>query len=314
MYKKEFMWKLCKFQKLHKPPISMPSFYNGKRFFLTYPRCEQLPNELAIFLGQQAPVASYIIAREQHEDGAHHLHACVEFKQTARADVRWLDFQGHHPNKQDPRKWEACKQYCKKDGDFIEGPEEAVIRAAIDGLPPSEVVKAFTECDKWLDYCVSKRISYNYAIWYWNASRDDSFTITQETVVTGQMCQSLASFAFDGDRHRVLILKGESGCGKTTWAKKNAPLPALFVSHIDTLKRFDKNIHKSIIFDDIDFNHYPRTAQIHLVDYDNPRAIHVRYGTVEIPAQIPRIFTCNADPVTLTDTAIKRRCTMVNVK
>lgn len=292
----------------------MPSFFNGKRFFLTYPQCQHSPDELALFLGQQAPVAYYLVAREQHEDGNFHLHACVEFKSTQRHDVRWLDFNGHHPNKQDPRKWEACKTYCKKDGNFIEGPEEVLLRAALAGLPPSELVKAYTECDKWLDYCVSNRISYQYAMWYWNASRDDSFTIRQEDDVKGEMCQSLASFAFDRDRHRVLILKGESGCGKTTWAKKNAPKPALFVSHIDTLKRFNPDIHKSIIFDDVDFNHYPRTAQIHLVDYDNARAIHVRYGTVELPAGIPRIFTCNADPVLLTDAAIKRRCTLVNVK
>jgi len=292
----------------------MPSFYNGKQFFLTYPRCERSADELAQFLQSVATCSYYLIARELHEDGTPHLHACVQYVETLRGGVRLLDFEGHHPNKQDPRKWEACKQYCKKGGDFIEGPPDAIVRAALAGLAPSEVVRTFTDKAMWFDWCISKRITHGYAEWYWNSTREHDLTIDKDTVVAGQMCESLAGFAFDRDQHRVIVLKGESGCGKTTWAKTHAPKPALFVSHIDSLKRFQPGFHKSIIFDDVDFNHYPRTGQIHIADWENPRAIHVRYGTVEIPANTYKIFTCNFEPLTLTDEAIKRRVKVFHVK
>lgn len=292
----------------------MPSFYNGKRFFLTYPRCELLPEQLAEFLGRQAPVAYYLIAREQHEDGANHLHACVEFTSIQRHDNRWLDFDGHHPNKQDPRKWEACKQYCKKDGNFIEGPQEELFRQALSGMAPSQIVSTFSEKALWFDYCISNKITHAYAEWYWQNTRPDEFTVPDGFTSNGILCPALKSYSYDTNRDRVLIMKGPSGCGKTTWAQLNAPKPALFVSHIDTLKRFKPDLHKSIIFDDVDFTHYPRTAQIHIADFDNARAIHVRYGVIEIPAGIYKIFTCNTDPLTLTDEAIRRRVRVLNVQ
>lgn len=70
--------------------------------------------------------------------------------------------------------------------------------------------------------------------------------------------------------------------------------------------------HKSIIFDDVDFNHYPRTAQIHLCDFDNARDIHVRYGTAHIPAGIAKVFTCNEWPLS-SDPAVMRRVKRINV-
>lgn len=105
---------------------------------------------------------------------------------------------------------------------------------------------------------------------------------------------------------QCLVLRGPTGCGKTTWAKRNMPIPILFVSHIDTLKKFRTGFHKSIIFDDIDVKHYPRTGQIHLVDFENPRDIHCRHSTAHIPAGIYKCFTCNEWPL-IEDEAINRR-------
>lgn len=103
-----------------------------------------------------------------------------------------------------------------------------------------------------------------------------------------------------------LVLTGVSGIGKTEWAKSMFPNP-LFVSHMDDLRHFDANWHGGIIFDDMGFNHMPRTAQIHIVDIDNPRSIHVRYGVAHIPAGTKKVFTTNVNDIFSIDAAINRR-------
>jgi len=269
----------------------MPSFYNGKRFFLTYPQTNKLPQELVAFLQLQGPVKNYLVALEKHADGSPHLHACVEFTSVQRKPVSWLDFDGHHPNKQDPRNWAACRQYCKKDGDYLEGPEEA---AAVPDV--KEACLNFEIEEDWMAYCVEKRIPFAYATFFWNRLHADACTITSNDH-PGSMCAALTEFKFNPDVHRTLIIKGPSGCGKTTWAKRSLPLPILFVSHIDKLTEFRTGYHKSIVFDDVDLNHWPRTSQIHVVDFDNPRQLHCRYRCANIPAGIFKVFTCNEWPL-----------------
>lgn len=112
-----------------------------------------------------------------------------------------------------------------------------------------------------------------------------------------------------------LILWGESGIGKTQFAKALLP-GALLASHIDDLRSFDPGTHNGIIFDDMDFAHTPRTSQIHLVDFDEDRSIHCRYDVAFIPAGTQKIFTTNEAGgriVDLRDAAIKRRVRVVEL-
>jgi len=292
----------------------MPSFYDGKRFFLTYAQCGNSKEALLVHLACKADIAYYLIAQEKHKDGSAHLHCCVEFKGIQRHGVKWLDFEGKHPNKQDPRSWAACKTYCKKDGDFIE--TQAQEDVSSDEEPPemglSATCSEHATQESWYAYCVDRKISFSYAEFFWNRLHSDFATLL-EGAVEGTMVPELESLAYVQDG-KCLVLIGESGSGKTTWAKKVIPKPALFVSHIDELKSFRVGFHKSIIFDDVDFNHYPRTSQIHLVDFENPRAIHCRHAIARIPAGIFKIFTCNSDPLLLSDEAIRRRCRVVRMK
>lgn len=279
----------------------MPSFYNGKRFFLTYPQCEESKESLLEFLESKASVRSFVIAHEKHKDEGSHLHACVEFHRIERHGVDWLDFNGKHPNKQDPRKWEACMQYTKKDGDYIESNDRVRLEVSLE-----EVVALSSSETEWMQYCVDNKITFQYARWYWDRFADSCTTISSNEH-EGNMCDALRNLIFDDTSRKALVLKGMSGCGKTTWAKINAPKPCLFVSHLDQLKKFLPGYHKSIIFDDVSFTHIPRTAQIHLLDFDNTRAIHCRHSVATIPAGVHKIFTCNEWPVTRGDGAIERR-------
>lgn len=288
----------------------MPSFYNGKRFFLTYAQCSESKESLLEFLQSKAPIRSYVIASEKHKEEGMHLHACVEFKEVQRHAVDWLDFKGKHPNKQDPRKWAACEQYTKKDGDYIESRKREM---ELEGSLEEIVALAGTET-QWMQYCVDNKITFQYARWYWDRYANDQISILSNEH-EGLICESLKSLIFDATSRKALVLKGPSGCGKTTWAKINAPKPALFVSHLDQLKKFVPGYHVSIIFDDVSFTHIPRTAQISLLDFDNPRAVHCRHSVASIPAGIHKIFTCNEWPITRGDPAIERRirCFQINI-
>lgn len=101
------------------------------------------------------------------------------------------------------------------------------------------------------------------------------------------------------------VICGPSGWGKTEYAKALLP-KALFVSHIDELAGYNEE-HQGIIFDDMSFDHQPRTAQIHLVDQDNPRGIHIRYTVANIPANVKKVFLTNTPNLFTFDAAIERR-------
>ncbi|AXQ66588.1 MAG: replication protein [Circoviridae sp.] len=105
----------------------------------------------------------------------------------------------------------------------------------------------------------------------------------------------------EGSAH---VVYGPTGTRKTSYCVSKYP-EALFVRHMDDLKRYDR--HQVIIFDDMSFSHLPRTAQIHLVDWDQPSSIHIRYGTAIIPRHILKIFTTNIRDIFSEDAAIDRR-------
>lgn len=91
---------------------------------------------------------------------------------------------------------------------------------------------------------------------------------------------------------KTTLVYGNSNTGKTSFVKAHFNNP-LFCSHIDNLKRFDVTKHDAIIFDDMAFDHWPIASVIHLVDMDEERTIHIRYGTVTIPAGVQKVFTSN---------------------
>lgn len=90
----------------------------------------------------------------------------------------------------------------------------------------------------------------------------------------------------------TVFITGPAGIGKTQFAKAHFK-DALIVSHMDTLKQFDPNVHDGIIFDDMTFAHYPREAVIHLLDWEEDRDIHCRFQNAFIPKETRKIFCSN---------------------
>lgn len=113
------------------------------------------------------------------------------------------------------------------------------------------------------------------------------------------------------DRKKTLILWGPPGIGKTHFALALLNR-SLMISHLDQLKDLDPNHHDGILFDDMDFNYLPLSAQIHLTDTNFSRAIHIRYQTAVIPKDVPRIITTNKENGEVfnlsNEFGVRRRC------
>jgi len=92
---------------------------------------------------------------------------------------------------------------------------------------------------------------------------------------------------------KVLFLWGKTGLGKTQFAKALLP-EATIVRHRNQLNQCD--FSKGIIFDDFDVSHWPPSAVIHLLDWDEVSGIDVKYGMVTIPPRTRKIFTFNKRP------------------
>lgn len=93
---------------------------------------------------------------------------------------------------------------------------------------------------------------------------------------------------------KTIVLCGTSGIGKTQFALSHFEKP-LLVSHIDDLKKYSPTTNDGIVFDDMNFSHWPASACIHITDMDHARSINVKYGTATIPKGCGRIFTSNRE-------------------
>lgn len=220
---------------------------NAKSFFLTYPQSNINKNEFLLFAREKGDLVEYVIGSELHEDGQPHLHAALKYLETVRGTIRLFDFNGRHPNVQSPRRFEACKQYCRKDGNYIENDANQ----GEDIQAPRALMQVCQETaleEEWYTYCINEKIGFQYANWFWNRFHMDVVTLQQGDDIQGQITEPLASFLWNIQQYPVLGIIGPSGCGKTTWAKTWAPKPCLFVSHIDQLKLFRQGFHKVIYF------------------------------------------------------------------
>ena len=105
----------------------------------------------------------------------------------------------------------------------------------------------------------------------------------------------LFKVSFEWDKTKTLVLWGPTNTGKTSLAKALLP-NALFIRHIDALKEYKTGQYTGLIFDDMSFKHWPREAQIHLLDTENVSQINVKHSIAIIPEGTPRIITTNMMP------------------
>lgn len=297
--------------------------FNSKSICLTYSNVDKQQQQQSIDSTRIAEflrsvhnsigIQYLIVAQESHKDGAQHFHAGVLLQSALRTrDKRFWDIGCIHPNVQSARQFLQWVKYVKKDGDYI---EEGFLLENKPG--PTEIIEMAKSMDK-LEFLAYMSVNkFQYATMIWEMAHPDlTHTVTSDMVLnTLDRCDPVVIRAFVSNRWdetKVLILWGDTGLGKTSMAKILVPKPALMVSHLDDLKKFRSGYHKGIIFDDVSIKHLPETSQIHLLDSFDTRSIHVRYGTVTIPKDTPKIFTCNEFPVSKIP-AIERRIQAIRV-
>lgn len=288
----------------------MPRRLDLQYVFLTYPHSDFNHDEFYQFINGVRATKWCRIATEQHADGNPHMHVVAAFEERFQPrDIRIFDYNGQHPNIQAARSWKKSLAYVAKDGqftDFGDIPDEPITKSMDEAL----ALARDPDESKYLTACLKARVPYQYA----KRLRELAFMDTSTTLETFEPEQQ---WMVPGLRRAELpenscaVLVGPTGIGKSVWAKWKAPKPVLWVSHLDVLRLYRPSYHQSIIFDDMCFKHMPVQAQIHLTDWTDSRHIHVRYGTVSVPAKTIKIFTCNEWPFE-EHPAIQRRVTSID--
>jgi len=251
--------------------------------------------------------ASYVCwGQESGESGTFHYQGYVEFviRRTLNTVKSLVSKRGHFEARRGTQT-EAI-EYCMKDGVFQEFGTRAVVEPGrrndleriaqllVEGITIREIANQFP----------TQYIRYHNGI----------LQLARQ-LQPRHFAVRYGPFPWDyPEQITSLVIWGNSGIGKSEFAKFLLP-KALFISHIDQLTLYDPQEYNGIVFDDMSFAHMPREAQIHLVDWDNDRAIHVRYGTAFIPANTPKIFTANDWRIfNQNDPAIDRRITLVQLQ
>lgn len=104
--------------KLERVQVANPNC-EVKGWFLTYPKCDLLPQDALEILKASFQVVEYVIAQEKHADGTDHLHIFLKTKKKVSWSATRFDLGSFHGNYQAARSWEAVQRYCKKGGNFI---------------------------------------------------------------------------------------------------------------------------------------------------------------------------------------------------
>jgi len=284
----------------------------GKKLFLTYSQCAGNKKDLLGFLDDKlGGIDDYIVAEEKHKDGGTHFHVFLGLSKKCNVtNSRYFDWCGYHPNVSKCKDEYRVMRYCKKENDFItnmsfdtfqrvrdlakEGNWKDALKLLIEEKP--EEIRFLDKWEKNL-----KTVARMFA---------------QKTLKTKYKIEDFVEVDLKWKpRKQTLVISGKSGYGKTQFAKTLFKNP-LIVRHMDKLKSFDELEHDGIIFDDMNFSHWPRESCIHLVDIEEDTDLNVKCGMVTLPAGTPRVITTNrrSDEIFSSfDKAIRRRITTFEV-
>lgn len=305
------------FQPSIHPVVTVGTFrITGKQLFLTYPQYSIIKEDLRDFINSKYQTSEIIVATEHHQDGHEHMHVYAKFER--RIDIRnprIFDHDGHHCNIQAVRNTNACKTYTMKDNNFITSIiPQGIQTPGIENI--YDLARNTLEEENFFEECRTNKINYMYARHAWllvQTARDDFDTIPEDAVIGGEISSPTLVLLRPMPGSKPIWILGPTGVGKTTWAKKYAERPSLFVSQMDTLQLFRIGYHKSIIFDDMSFLNVAPHHQIHLLDFDNPRQLWGRYRNARIPARTQKIFLSNGPIFSDFLPEIARRLIKVNL-
>jgi len=287
------------------PTPSGKGVVQGKCLLLTYSQAPNLTREvIRDHLATLGTLEAISVGRETHADGGTHWHACAIFAEKVRRRPAAFKLLGYHPNVKVANATKGPLNACIVN--FWKYTQKEDPTPLIVGNPPTlkrSRNAAFTEAltiavtqgvEPAMDFLCGAApadltlkgdaIQRNLTMWRNKKTR---------SLIPARRLDQFIGVPHIPEDWRVLFLWGKSGIGKTQYAKALLP-EASIVRHRNQLT--DCDFSKGVIFDDFDVSHWPPTAVIHLLDWDEVTGTDVKYGYVVIPPHTRKIFTFNRCP------------------
>jgi len=288
------------------PRVAAPSGkrLQAKAFFLTYSQSKLGRDALIRWINNQKPQRA-IAGMEHHADGNTHWHVLVEYPRNKEIrNTSYFDRDGEHPNIKVWKRSEGSTyeqwlhnhwKYCGKEDPTPytvgeapsvkeKGKREAKFRRAMELARTEGVNNAMAFLEENAAFEVVTK--YDQIVRALTAIRNKSSKPRASARALSTF--DLAPTVLNG--WECLYINGPTGSGKTAWARALLPEAAV-VRHRDQLR--DVDFSKGVIFDDFDVSHWPPTAVIHLLDWEEASGIDVKHGHVVIPERTRKIFTHN---------------------
>lgn len=264
----------------------------GKKIFATYSQCNLTNEEVLTWWRANFEVHKYIVANEKHKSGDPHKHVYVDL--LTGADIRnprRCDIGEFHPNLEKVKNPYKVQKYCMKGDDYLTNMKFGTMRRANELAKVGQITQALMLVVEELPE-ETKNLT-NIERGFRRIARLNGLKRRRKKKkFTADDFNAPEEVSGWNREEQALVLVGESGTGKTQFAKTLFENP-LLVRHMDKLKQFDEWTHDGIIFDDMNFEHYPRSSCIHLVDIEEDADVNVKCSMVTIPAGTPRVFTTN---------------------
>lgn len=319
--------------------VKAPAFrLSAKRIFLTYSQTHpdlEIRDVIDAMKGkEELPPFQYIVAKEKHEDGGSHFHVLLVAKK--KFDIRKanvLDFKFkdklEHGNYARVRNLERAVEYACKDQAYetdMENVFEGKLASLKDILIKQVLLKGraqallefFNDFPKASLGSVTLTSANRHFIELagLEAARNADLTATPFKLSDFAIPPVLQ--AWMERPTRTLLLAGESGCGKTSFAMafcKERKLKTLVVNEVQDLRRLEPH-HEAIIFDDANIESLTETQLLSLISTEANKTLRVLYGTVIKKAGLTQVVLLNFESLekvrrTLIQERFARRITYV---
>lgn len=250
---------------------------------------------------------------EQHSDGGFHVHACLYRKQSklvklgTRLDMHGRTVQLSPIKKHAKADYAAQLRYPLKEDEtpFSSFDDEDALDLLLDlefpartgpGASRDEAFAQALEADSYEGAMLAIRqgAPSDYVLRHADCARffKDAFTPAFEKKYDIG-CFNLPAVDWDSlNVRQSFVLLGGTNLGKTAYALACFERP-LFVRHIEVLKQFNPAIHDGLVLDEMSFTKWPPASVNQIYDRELPVSVHVRWGRVDLPAGVKRIFCFN---------------------
>lgn len=270
-------------------------------FFLTYSQSKLTRAQIEVWCAKQPRVKRLIAATEHHKDGHVHYHILVEYENQKDVTPKYFDILSEHPNVQVWKRQDSYEKwlydhwkYCtKEDAEcYIRGDAPEMRKRKRDDIAALALKKARElsvedGMDVFEEYAPYDLVTKYQQIFH---ALQSARNLAVAPMSVARLVDAFPNRPTLPPEWHALFLYGDTDTGKTAFARALLP-KATVVRHRDQLR--DCDFSNGVIFDDFDVSHWPATAVIHLLDWDEASGVDVKHSHVIIPAHTRKIFTHN---------------------